>query len=141
VQEQPDPTSPRDRELLIEADRERMLQLLTIFIDNAIGHSPPNGVVRVVCRPIAEGKSQRVAIEVMDQGPGVPFAERDRIFEPFAKVGGRRRASGSTGLGLAIARIHAARQDAMLAVRDAPGGGACFSVSVARRAPGQPGQP
>lgn len=138
VQDLRDVGSPRDHELLIEADRERMLQLLLIFIDNAIDHSPMNGIVRVVCRPAGEGKNERVAIDVLDQGPGVPFAERDRIFEPFAKVGGRRRASGSTGLGLAIARILAARQDAMLAVRDAPGGGACFSVSLARRSTATP---
>ncbi len=124
-----------DAELLVRADRERMMQLLTIFIDNAIEHSPPNGVVRVVARPVMDSRSPRVALEVMDQGPGVPFAERDRIFEPFARVAGRSRRTGSTGLGLAIARILAARQNAALTVRDAPGGGACFSVSLARRAP------
>jgi signal transduction histidine kinase len=120
--------------LNVEADRERMLQLLTILIDNAIDHSPPNGVVRVLARPGIGGDHGRAVIEVLDQGPGVPLEERDRIFEPFAKVGGRRRSTGSTGLGLAIARILAERQDATLAVRDAPGGGACFSVSLPRRA-------
>jgi signal transduction histidine kinase len=123
----------RARELYVNADRERMLQLLMIFIDNAIDHSPPSGVVRVVAREADEGNRQRVVVDVLDQGPGVPLEERERIFEPFAKVSGRRRSTGSTGLGLAIAQILAARQDATLAVRDAPGGGACFSVSLPRR--------
>jgi len=122
-------------ELLVLADRERMLQLLTIFIDNAIDHSPPDGVVRVVARTTDEGNraGRRVIIEVLDQGPGVPLADRERIFEPFARIVGRRRTTGTTGLGLAIARILAARQNATLTVGDAPGGGACFSVSLARR--------
>ena len=133
VQESPSVSEP---ELLVSADRERMLQLLMIFIDNAIDHSPPRGVVHVVARAVDEGSrgGKRVVIEVLDQGPGVPLAERERIFEPFARVSGRRRTTGTTGLGLAIARILAARQNATLTVRDAPGGGACFSVSLARRA-------
>ena len=130
-------TSVSEPELLVSADRERMLQLLMIFIDNAIDHSPAQGVVRVAARAADEGArgvGRRVVIEVVDQGPGVPVAERERIFEPFARVSGRRRTTGTTGLGLAIARILAARQNATLTVRDAPGGGACFSVSLARRA-------
>ncbi len=127
-------------ELLVLADRERLLQLLTIFIDNAIDHSPPHGVVTVVARGVDEGgrTGRQVIIEVMDQGPGVPLADRERIFEPFARVAGQRRSTGTTGLGLAIARILAARQNATLAVGDAPGSGANFSVSLARRSPNEP---
>jgi signal transduction histidine kinase len=127
------PAPAGEAELLVNADRERMLQLLMIYIDNAIDHSPQGGVVRVVARASGDERSQQVIVEVMDQGPGVPFEDRERIFEPFARVTGRRRTSGTTGLGLAIARILAARQNATLALRDAPGGGACFSVSLARR--------
>lgn len=121
--------------LLVLADRERLLQLLTIFIDNAIDHSPANGTVTVVARATEEANrtGRRVVVEVLDQGPGVPVAERERIFEPFARTAGERRTTGTTGLGLAIARILAARQDATIAVTDAPGGGACFSVSFARQ--------
>jgi signal transduction histidine kinase len=128
--------SVAEAELLVSADRERMLQLLMIFIDNAIDHSPPQGVVRVAAHAVDEGSrgGRRVVIDVLDQGPGVPVAERERIFEPFARVIGRRRTTGTTGLGLAIARILAARQNATLTVSDAPGGGSCFSVSLARRA-------
>jgi two-component system sensor histidine kinase CiaH len=125
--------------LLVNADRERMLQLLMIYIDNAIDHSPQQGIVRVGARAVDDGgrTGQRVIVEVVDQGPGVPVADRERIFEPFARVSGRRRTTGTTGLGLAIARILAARQNATLAVRDAPGGGSSFSVSLARRSPDQ----
>ena len=76
--------------LRVLADRERLLQLLTIFIDNAIDHSPPDGTVTVRARATADGSRAvpRVIVEVMDQGPGVPPAERERIFEPFAQIDG-----------------------------------------------------
>ena len=123
---------PADRELVVSADPDRMTQLLLIFIDNAIDHSPSGGTVRLFVRPVMDGGHPQVAVGVADQGPGVPHAERSRIFEPFARLRGRRRETGNTGLGLAIARILAARQDAVLRVDDATGGGAVFSVWLPR---------
>ncbi len=122
-----------DRELLVSADPDRMTQLLLIFIDNAIDHSPAGGTVRLVVGPTTDGNKPQVSIGVSDQGPGVPSHERLRIFEPFARLAGRRRQTGNTGLGLAIARVLAARQDATLHVDDAAGGGAVFSVWLPRR--------
>jgi signal transduction histidine kinase len=129
----------RSGELLVTADRERMVQLLRIFIDNAIDHSPPDGVVTVAARTAGDANRgpKRVVVEVTDQGPGVPIADRERIFEPFERAAGARRSNQTTGLGLAIARILAARQHATLAIRDAPGGGACFSVSLAQATSGR----
>jgi len=122
-----------DRELLVSADPDRMTQLLLIFIDNAIDHSPAGGTVRLVVGPTTHVNKPQVSIGVADQGPGVPTHERMHIFEPFARLAGRRRETGSTGLGLAIARVLAARQDATLHVDDAVGGGAVFSVWLPRR--------
>ncbi|MDL2335401.1 MAG: HAMP domain-containing sensor histidine kinase [Chloroflexota bacterium] len=122
-----------DRELLVRADPDRMTQLLLIFIDNAIDHSPADGTIRLVVAPLNDGRQPQVSIGVADQGPGVPVHERLRIFEPFARLAGRRRETGNTGLGLAIARVLAARQDATLHVDDATGGGAVFSVWLPRR--------
>jgi signal transduction histidine kinase len=127
-----DGDAPGDRELIVSADPDRMTQLLLIFIDNAIDHSPPGGTVRLFVRPIFEGGRAQVAVGVADEGPGVPREERSRIFEPFARLRGRRRETGNTGLGLAIARILAARQNASLHVDDAAGGGAVFSVHLQR---------
>jgi signal transduction histidine kinase len=122
-----------DRNLVVSADPDRMTQLLLIFIDNAIDHSPPGGRVRLRVGPTSDGRAPQVAISVADQGPGVPKHERLRIFEPFARLTGRRRETGNTGLGLAIARVLAARQEATLHVDDAVGGGAVFSVRLPRR--------
>ena len=131
---QDDDGDDRDHELVVSADPDRITQLLVIFIDNAIDHSPHGGVVRLVVRPVVEHGRQLVSVGVADQGPGVPREVRTRIFEPFTRVAGRRR-TGSTGLGLAIARLLATRQEATLHVDDAVGGGAVFSVALPRRQP------
>ncbi|HYI22355.1 MAG TPA: HAMP domain-containing sensor histidine kinase, partial [Candidatus Limnocylindrales bacterium] len=126
-----------DRELTVSADPDRMAQLLLIFIDNAVDHSPPGGTVRLVIAPINSHGREQVSVAVADQGPGVPHHERSRIFEPFARLAGRRRETGNTGLGLAIAQLLAARHDATLHVDDAAGGGAVFSVLLPRHPRGE----
>jgi two-component system sensor histidine kinase ResE len=121
-----------DRYLQVNADPDRMTQLLLIFLDNAFDHSPVGSTVRLVVGPTTDGGKAKVSIGVADEGPGVPSHERQRIFEPFARLAGRRRATGNTGLGLAIARVLAARQNGTLHVDDVTGGGALFSVWLPR---------
>lgn len=85
--------------LVVTADPARLHQLVANLLDNASRHSPSGGVVVVR----AEVAGERYRIEVRDSGPGVPAADRERVFEPFgtlAASGG----TGGTGLGLAIAR-------------------------------------
>lgn len=109
------------------ADRDRLVQLLLILVDNAVDHSPRDATVTVLAR--RDGST--AVLEVADQGPGIPPAELERIFEPFTRLHGTtRHGSGGTGLGLAIARRIA---DAMhgTIVADAPaGGGARFTVTL-----------
>ena len=73
------------------------------------------------------GMSQRlVRVEVRDDGPGIPAADRERIFERFARVDeARDRGHGGAGLGLAIARDIAVRHGGRLYVAGSPSG-ACF---------------
>ncbi len=117
----------------VSGDRDRLTQLVLILIDNALDHAPSGTTVRV-----AVGRSaRRVELTVMDEGPGIPPAERDRVFEPFTRLPGvRRDRAGGTGLGLAIAQRIAAAHDGTIAVDDAPGGGARFVVSLPRRGDG-----
>ena len=114
-------------DLPILGDVERLVQLLLILIDNASRHSPPDG--RVTVSAVRNGK--RAEIHVDDEGPGVPVASREHIFEPFARLPGeRRRDDGGAGLGLAIARRLAELHGGTLSVTDAPGGGARFTVGL-----------
>ena len=84
-------------DLVVRADRARLHQLLANLLDNAGRHSPPNGTVRVRAY---QGHGCLV-LEVADQGPGIPPADRTAVFERFVTGGAD---DGGTGLGLAIAR-------------------------------------
>jgi len=122
-----------DGSSLVSGDRERLAQLVLILLDNAIDHTPDGSTVTVDVRRAG----RRVELGVADQGPGIPTAERDRIFEPFTRLPGvRRDRAGGTGLGLAIARRIVAAHDGSIRVDDAPGGGARFVVSLPALAEG-----
>ncbi|MFC5662538.1 ATP-binding protein [Kitasatospora misakiensis] len=88
------------------ADSERLHQVVANLVDNACKHSPPGGTVTVRARP-GEGPGA-LLLEVEDEGPGIPAADRTRVFERFGRSGTATAAGpgsdGGTGLGLAIAR-------------------------------------
>ncbi|MEU6138458.1 DUF4153 domain-containing protein [Nocardioides sp. NPDC047086] len=87
--------------LVVEADADRLSQLVVNLLDNASRHSPRGGVVTV--RAGQDG--DRYHLEVLDSGPGVPVADRGRVFEPFGTLSASGDGGGGgTGLGLAIAR-------------------------------------
>ena len=117
---------PAGRQVVVDADDDRLSQVLLILVDNAIEHSPSGGTI-TISLTVSGG---RATIAVLDQGPGVPLPDRERIFEPFARLPGRRRTRSGSGLGLAIARQLTSRHGADLAVDDAPGGGARFTVRM-----------
>ena len=89
--------APADLEVV--ADPARLHQLVANLLDNASRHSPAGGTVEVR----ATASAERYAIEVRDSGPGVPAADRERVFEPFGTLAASA-GTGGTGLGLAIAR-------------------------------------
>jgi signal transduction histidine kinase len=86
-------------DLALTADQERVHQVLTNLIENALRFSPPGG--RILVAAAANGEAVR--LEVTDQGPGIPEDARHRVFERFYSVDASRSGGGS-GLGLAIAR-------------------------------------
>ena len=72
----------------------------------------------------------RTVISVDDDGPGVPAAERERLFEPFTRLeGSRGRESGGVGLGLAIVKSVAEWHGGEAHISDSPLGGARVSIS------------
>jgi signal transduction histidine kinase len=82
------------------ADPERMHQVVSNLLENAIRHSPEGGRVTVA----ASARRDRIVIEVADEGTGVPEQERARIFERFYRSDNARSSADGFGLGLAIAR-------------------------------------
>ncbi len=69
-------------------------------------------------------------VRVCDRGPGVPPAQRERIFEPFYRLPGASERSGGVGLGLALVRSIAGRHNGSVHCEDHPGGGACFVLRL-----------
>jgi signal transduction histidine kinase len=100
-------------------------RVLGNLLDNAERHA--GSIVRVSVRR----DGGQVAVEVADDGEGVPEAERERIFERFVRLDeSRSRDEGGAGLGLAIARDVAARHGGGLTVDTAPEGGARFTLRL-----------
>jgi len=85
----------------IEADSERIAEVLANLLTNALRHTPPGGTVTVSTRHRAD----QLAIAVADNGEGIAPEHLDRVFERFYRIDpARSRSSGGTGIGLAIAR-------------------------------------
>jgi len=88
-------------DLTADGDPERVHQVVANLLENAVRHTPRGGIVEVVARRSDDG----VVIEVLDEGPGIPEAERTRVFERFYRADTARASSdGGAGLGLAIAQ-------------------------------------
>ncbi|MDK9725615.1 MAG: ATP-binding protein [Sterolibacteriaceae bacterium MAG5] len=103
--------------------------LLRNLVDNAIRYTPRNGRVAVAVAPTQAG----VRLTVVDSGPGIPAAERERMLERFSRLAGQE--IDGSGLGLSIVRRIAELHGARLTLGDAPGGGLAVSVDfpVARQ--------
>jgi len=111
----------------VRGDRDRLQQVLTNLLDNAVKFSPAGEEVRVS----AFQQDSRVRIEVSDRGPGVPPDQQRLIFEKF----GRGNTAGSpgtpgTGLGLYIARSIVEAHGGVLEVSSGPDAGATFTLSL-----------
>ncbi len=95
-------------ELVVEGDRDLLTQMLVNLVENALRHAGPNAHVRV--RTLKQGSA--AVVSVIDDGPGVPEAERTKLFSRFYRLE-RSRSTPGSGLGLAlvaaVARLHGAQ--------------------------------
>jgi len=107
--------------LLVDGDATRLRQALDNLVDNAAQHAPEGTAVRVTTR----GEGSEVAVEVADDGAGVPPGELFRIFEPGVRATDERPGSG---LGLAVVRAVAVAHGGRAEVRSSPGEGATFRL-------------
>jgi signal transduction histidine kinase len=120
------------------ASREVVSGILSNLVENARKYAPfdpadPSSE-RIVVRTLREGSG--VALDVLDRGPGIPAAERDRVFEAFHRLGNEAtRTATGTGLGLHLVRLLAEAVGAEASVRPRTGRGSRFRVRF-RPAPG-----
>ena len=110
----------------IRGDADRLRQVLTNLIDNAIKYSPAGGEVEVRAYP----ENGRVRIDVRDHGPGIAKEDQKLIFEKFGRIAGPDASRPGTGLGLFIARSIAEAHGGVLEVQSAPEHGATFTLEL-----------
>lgn len=106
----------------------RLERIAENLLDNAVSFSPPGGRIAIAIRQSGE----RIITTVCDEGPGIPEAEREKVFRRFHSLRPQTESFGNhSGLGLAIGRTIAEAHDGTLSVaEDRPLGGACVVLSL-----------
>jgi two-component system phosphate regulon sensor histidine kinase PhoR len=114
--------------LVVFADNDRMRQVISNLVDNAIKYGRAGGVTSVNGRLLPGG---RIEITVSDDGPGIPKESQERIFERFYRVDkARSREQGGTGLGLAIVKHVVQAHGGEVRLETEPGAGAKFIINL-----------
>jgi two-component system sensor histidine kinase KdpD len=113
-----DETLPR-----VQADPALLERVVANLSANAIAASGPQRRVRIEAGAVGH----RVDLRVIDRGPGIPVADRERIFEPFQRMGD---GGGGVGLGLAVAKGFVEAMGGELTLEDTPGGGVTMVVGL-----------
>jgi PAS domain S-box-containing protein len=109
------------------ADEAKLQQILLNLLSNAVKFTGPAGRIEITCSQV----HQRVQISVADNGPGIPEAAQESVFEPFVQLGRSLSSSHEgAGLGLAISRDLARAMGGDLTLESVEGRGATFTVSL-----------
>ncbi|MFL5963501.1 MAG: ATP-binding protein [Gaiellaceae bacterium] len=112
--------------VVVNADRDRIAQVIGNLLSNAIKYSPLGGRVRLLLTANESGAQ----LSVVDEGMGIPTADRASIFEKFFRGADTASAIGGTGLGLAVAREIVISHGGRIEVESEPGRGSTFTVTL-----------
>ncbi|KPX16602.1 Sensory box histidine kinase [Pseudomonas amygdali pv. dendropanacis] len=107
----------------LHADQSQLERVLDNLLDNALRHTPQNGLIRLQARRHGE----RAIISVEDNGEGIAYGQQGRIFEPFVQVG---RKKGGAGLGLALCKEIVQLHGGRMGVYSRPGQGTQFYMAL-----------
>jgi PAS domain S-box-containing protein len=119
--------------VVVEADRDKLSQVLLSLVDNAVKFSPDGGKVSISARPRPDGAEVRVS----DEGVGVPRADHQRIFSKFYRSENGTAGLGGTGLGLFLARGLLVAMGGRIWVESKEGQGSTFVVELPAASRGQ----
>jgi signal transduction histidine kinase len=110
----------------IISDEDRLNQIISIFLDNAISYSPEHSVI------LLETSIQKsnLTINIIDHGIGISDADKKHIFDRFYRCDKSRTQKGHFGLGLSIANELIAILDGKIFLTDTPGGGCTFTIAI-----------
>jgi signal transduction histidine kinase len=120
----------RDPLPLVRGDRDRLRQVITNLVENAVKYSATGDGVHLT----VYAQSGRVLVDVTDVGPGVPLDQQRLIFEKFGRARSVGPGKPGTGLGLFIARSIAEVHGGTLEVRSGPERGSTFTLALPARA-------
>jgi heavy metal sensor kinase len=122
-----------DERLQIEGDRVVLRQALVNVVHNAVKYSPVGDVISV---RVTNCNGGRVAIEIKDNGPGIPAEDQPKVFDRFYRVDKARwRESGGAGLGLSIAKWAVEAHGGTIALSSQPNKGCTFRISLPGKLP------
>ena len=124
---------PVPPELVVDADRDRLQQILLNLVSNAVKFTPPGGTITISASARATGADAKrvMEIRVRDTGVGIPPDMLASIFEPFVQAGqDNAHIQGGAGLGLAISREFALGMHGDLTAENNVGGGAVFTLTL-----------
>jgi len=111
----------------LQADPDRLTQVLQNLVRNAVAHTEPGDRVTVLAR----AHDGQLDISISDTGPGIPPDQLERVFERFHRIdGSRSRNDGGSGLGLAIARAIIEAHGGRIRAESAPGHGATLQIEL-----------
>jgi two-component system OmpR family sensor kinase len=116
--------SSQEQTIVVDGVSRLLRRAIRNLLENARRYS--SGEVTVEVKREGAG----AVVQVSDRGPGVPPAERERIFEPFYRLSGASERAGGVGLGLSLVRSIAIRHNGSVHCEGQPGGGALFVLTV-----------
>jgi PAS domain S-box-containing protein len=118
---------PVVEQILVMADERRTVQALVNLLSNAVKHSPENGSIQIKHDLVG----QKLRVEVIDEGSGVPLSQRGNLFRRFAHLEtANERAKQGAGLGLSVVKEIIEAQQGEVGVAERAAGGAAFWFTV-----------
>ncbi len=120
--------SATGQSLLVQGSPRLLRRLMRNLLENAKRYGQGDVTLELTQKQV--GLQSFAVIAVHDRGPGVPLAQRERIFEPFYRLPGASEREGGVGLGLALVKSISERHGGTVRCEARPGGGATFVVEL-----------
>jgi PAS domain S-box-containing protein len=122
---------PADLEAHVQADRQRLMQVVLNLLSNAVKYNRPDGSVELLVGEAGDAEAEgRFVFGVHDTGPGIPPERMEELFVPFSRLGAEEEGVEGTGLGLALSQRLVEAMSGELRVESTPGEGSTFWVDL-----------